>query len=362
MVKVENLSLEEKIGQLFLVGIDGTSPVDELVHFIQRYRIGGVIIDKKNIKTSEQLLNLINTLKSQNVANQIPLFIAIEQEGGSVTNMPADITAMPSIREIAGTGNKNIVIEASKITGDMLSKFGFNFNLAPTLDVGNDTFNNFKQNCFFSNNENIVASYGILTMKAMNEKGIITAIKHFPGKGSVKKDMDSMIIPYTKKSIAKLEEKDILPFKQAMKEGADCMMVGHINLTKFNLFAPATTSKKVIKGLIRGKYGYDGVLVTEDLCALSMEIQYGLKDSVKRAIKAGNDILVIKQRKRLESVIDYITRLVIKEKINIEEINNSVNRILKLKEKYIFNEQNVETFDVDEFNTKISKLKDQIKL
>lgn len=362
MVAVENLSLEEKIGQLFLVGIDGTVPKEEIIRLIQRYRIGGVIIYKKDIATIQQLLDLINMLKAQNIANQIPLFIATAQEGGTVTNMPVDITTIPSIKEMADTGNKSLVVEAGNITSKMLKEIGFNLNFAPTLDIGMRGDKHIRENKCFSSNVNIVASYGIASMKAMNEQGIITAIKHFPGQGSVKIDAHSIIIPYTKKTVAKLEEEDIFPFRQAIKEGADCMLLGHINLTKLNLFAPATTSKKVIKGLIREKYGYEGVLITDDLCMTSMEIQYGLKDSARRAIKAGNDILLINQTKKVENVIEYITKLVMKDKININEINKSVSRILKLKNKYIINEQNIEKIDIDKTNKEIAQLIKKIKL
>lgn len=361
MLTSKNLSLEEKIGQLFLIGIDGTVPDERVMRLIQRYRVGGIVLYRKNIASVKQLLSLINTLKSQNIANQVPLFIAIAEEGGSTNKMPQEINIMPSVKDIASMGDKNLVYEAGSITGDMLKRLGFNLNLAPVLDVETYENSNVTKDRCFSANANIVASYGIANMNAMNEKGIVTAIKHFPGQGSIKISSDSIIIPYSKKSLAKLEEKDLLPFKEAIKEGTECIMVGHINLTKFNLFAPATTSKKVIKGLLRTRYEYNGVLVTDDLCKTSMEIQYGLKDSAARAIKAGNDILIIKDERRVESTIEYITRLAMKERIDINEIDNSVDRILKLKEKYLKNEISIENFDIDKINKKIDTLVENIK-
>lgn len=362
MISLNSMSLEEKIGQLFMVRYEGIEQNAQLIKLIQKYKIGGVLLNPKGVEKVGELYNFIDSLKGYNSGNQVPLFIAVEQEGGNFNKMPLELRRLPSAKASSSIGNKNLLYELGNITGEMLRKVGFNMNLAPVLDIDDSKNSNFIADRSFSSNPNIVASYGSVNMKGMNEQNIITAVKHFPGQGSVTMDSHSIIIPYTKKTLQKLEESDILPFREVMKNGADCMMVGHINLTKFNLFAPATTSTKVISGLVRGKYKYDGVLMTDDLGMPCMDIQYGLKDATKRAIIAGNDILMIKDMSRAESTIDYIIKIVNKEKISSDRIDQSVNRILNLKEKYASESAPLTSSDVEEINRKIENITNQIEL
>lgn len=360
MLTADYLSLEEKIGQLLIVGIEGNVPTAESIEMIQKYRVGGIILYKKNIESADKLLKLNNALKEANIANQVPLFICVDQEGGRVSRMPSEIKKVLPARTIASLANKTLISETGEIIGDMLSRFGINLNFAPVMDVGNFKATHAIGDRCFSNNADIVASYGIASMQAMARKGIIPAIKHFPGQGSVKADSHNIIIPSSPKKVSVLEKTDLLPFISAIKEGADAIMIGHINLSKLNWFAPATASHKVVTGLLRQKYGFDGVAITDDLCMASVEIQYGIKDLAARAINARNDMLIIKDPKKSIGVIEYIIKLVKKGKISEEDINESVNRILKLKEKYKISNKKIENCDVEYINKEISELNTRI--
>lgn len=360
MITSANMSLEEKIGQLFIIGIDGQMPNEKAIRLIQKYRVGGVILYRKNIGDIEQTLSLTNALKEANLGNQVPLFICTDQEGGRVSRAPKEILRIPSARQIASHNNKSLVAKSGALIGEVLASTGFNLNFAPILDLGNYKDKHAIGDRCYSNNPEIVANYGIACMKEIAAKGVVPVVKHFPGQGSAKADSHDIIIPSSPKKVNKLEETDLYPFLKAINEECDALMVGHVNLSKLNWFAPATASHKVVNGLLREKYKYDKVAITDDLCMASVVIQYGLKDLAARAIKSRNDMMIIKHPNKSESVIEYITKLVIKNKIPEEYINESVDRILKLKAKYNISNNIISSFDVEKLNKKIEDFNKEI--
>lgn len=359
---VGNLSLTEKVGQLFLIGIDGTVANEDVVELIQTYKVGGIILQKKNVESVKQLLALINELKDMNIANQIPLFISIEQEGGRSNVLPNELIQLPSIKYIADKGSKNLVYESSVIVAKVLKLFGINLNFAPVLDLGgyNDGLS-LGDRCI-SNNPVLASSYGAQIIKAMNEQQIISIPKYFPGHDSCKKaSSNKIIIPSTSKSIAKLEERDLVPFKAAIDNKVDGIMIGNINMSRLNLFAPATTSYKVVTKLLKQKYEYEGITITDDLCTTSVDIQYGIKDSVKRAIVAGNDIVMIKEQSKVKSVMDYILKQVRSGNVDEKELDRRVEKIIDLKDKYEINNNEVLEYDIEKVNDELQNVLNDIK-
>lgn len=362
MIALENMSLEDKLGQMFMIGFDGDKPSKDLIMLIQKYKIGGVLLNPNGEITVKELANLIGALKEENSGNSASLFIAVEQEGGKYNKMPKELRRLPSSAVLANTGNKNLVYEVGEITGKMLNKIGFNMNLAPVLDLYDRKNNFFLGERSFGTNPNIVASYGNINIKGISEQNVVPVAKHFPGHGTVNMGTHNIIIPFSRKSLSNLEETDLMPFKEAIEDGLECMMIGHINLTRFNLFAPCTTSKKVITKIIRNRYKYEGVLITDDITMPCMDIQYGIKDAARRAIVAGNDIILIKDITKAEQIIEHILKLVNKGEITADHIDASVNRILKLKEKYLSDKEKITDKDVEEINTRIAEITNKIEL
>lgn len=353
---VGNLSLTEKIGQLFIIGIDGTTPSEDLIELIQTYKIGGVLIQRNNVESVTQLLTYINELKSINIANQLPLFIAIEQENGRYNILPEELIQLPSPKYIADKGNKSLLYEVGNITAKALKLFGFNLNFAPVLDLGGYNDGVVLGDRCISNNPTITASYGAQITKAMNEQGIISVVKYFPGHSTCKLDTNKITIPSTNKSIAKLEEADLVPFKTAIENKVDGIMVGNINVARLNLFAPATTSYKVVTKLLKEKYAYEGLIFTDDLLTTSVDIQYGIKDSVKRAINAGNDIVVVKDESKIKSVVEYITRQVRYGNIDEKEVDKKVEKIIDVKDKYELDSDEIPNYNVEKVNYELNEM------
>lgn len=355
MLKINELSIEEKVGQMLMIGMDTSDVVDKIDDIILKYKVGGILLYKKNYTNYEEMIELINYIKKINSANKIPLFIAIDQEGGRVNRMPKDFKDIPPANKLAKCKNEDIIEEAAQITGEMLNKSGFNFDFAPVLDIKRFGDSHAIGDRAFSEDKEIVAKYGIKYMKKLQENNIVPVIKHFPGHGATSQD-SHFILPVIKK----IQNEDIYPFEKAIEEGADSILVSHLKIKGLANY-PCSMSRKFITKNLRKKYRYNGLLVTDDMRMKGIKLLYGKNKPVKKAFWSGNDIIVVKYGKD-EKLIEKIIKEVKKSKKKEYRVNKSVNRILKIKEKYNCNNKEIrkdENF-VQEINKRIEKINEEV--
>lgn len=355
---MKKLSLEEKVGQMLIVGMETNYITERIEMLITKYKIGGIILYRKNFNTYQDMLKLIKDLKNLNKNNKVPLFIAIDQEGGRVNRMPKEIKNLPSASQIAEVGGEELVKKAANITGKILKESGFNLNFSPVLDI--ERFNDQKAigDRSFGKDKKDVAKMGIATMKGLQNNGIISVIKHFPGHGATKQDSHHFL-PMINFSIQKLENEDMYPFEQAIKNGADALLVGHLLIRNVTGIYPASLSKRFITKYIRKKYKYKGLIITDDLKMKAIKFIYGPDIAVRKAFEAGNDIIVFRFNKDEEKrVIDRIIRLVKQGKIKESRINRSVKRIIQTKEKYnISDSKEISGIDIEKINNQIEEIR-----
>jgi len=295
------------------------------------------------------------------MGNVIPLIIAVAQEGGRVNVIPSEIRKIPAIKYVAERGDKNLIYETSNLIGRIIKLFGFNMNFWPILDLGGMVDGKALSDRCISNNPTIVSSYSTLMINAQNDAGIIAVPKYFPGHNTTKNKGGSLIIPSTSKSIQKLEQADIVPFKSAMDNNIEAITVGNINLSKLNLFAPATLSYKVLTKLLKGKYEYKGVIVSDDLTMPCVDIQYGIKGSVRRAILAGCDLMVVRDSRKVKEVLLDVAKQIKNGNIDTQEINLRVQKIIDLKDKFKLKDEELPQIDIDSLNKEIESLIERIR-
>ena len=353
----KELSIEEKIGQMIIIGMDTNHITDRIKNMIQKYKIGGIILYRKNFSTYQDMIKLIKELNEINKENKIPLFIGIDQEGGRVNRMPPEIKNLPPANKLAEIGGKAQIIKSAEIIGTLLKNSGFNLNFAPVLDIKRFNDNHALGDRCYGNNKEDVTRYGIEVMKQLQKAGIVSVIKHFPGHGATKQDSHAFL-PVISTPMNKLEQEDMYPFDQAIKSGADAILIGHLLIRNVTGIYPASLSRKFIYQYLRKKYRYNGVIITDDLKMKAIKMLYGAELSVKKAFEAGNDIIVFRFNSEEEKrVIENIIDLVKKEKIKESRINKSVRRIIKLKEKYnLFEELKPDKINIEEINNKIEEI------
>ena len=357
MKDIEKLSLKEKIGQKFIIGFDeNLNVLEKIEETIKNYKIGGVLIYKKNYKNYDELINLINNIRRINKKySQVPIIISIDQEGGRVNRIPNDFLNMPSSYNLAKTGGMELVAEAAEITGDILKNLGINMDFAPVLDIKRFQEKHVIGDRAYSDDIEMVSKCGIEFIKKLKEKGIIAVMKHFPGHGATKID-SHFILPIIFKRLEELEKNDMKPFKEAMAYGTDAMLIGHLVIPRVTKLYPASMSKKVIN-YIRQELNFNGIIITDDMRMKSVRLLYGKDRAIKRAFKVGNDLIMVKYSKD-DRVFKKIEKAVVRKKISEEKLDESVKKILDLKSKYNVNDDlKIEKMDVEKYNEKILRIK-----
>ena len=352
MKEVQELSLQEKLGQLFIIGFKKPELTDEIKDMIKEYKFGNFILYSRNIIDLKQLEKLTRDIYEVVInATGIMPFISIDQEGGNSVRIMDESTFYPGPMTLSATD----ILNTKKI-GHMMGKdlltLGINMNFAPLLDINNNPKNPIIGVRSYSDKPEIVSKYGIELIKGMQNEGIIATAKHFPGHGDVEIDshLGLPILPFDKKRLYNMELK---PFKEAIDKGVKNIMSAHIVFKEVDKENPATLSKDIMKGILRDELNYKG-LITSD-CMEMKAISEGITTpvGVVKGIKAGIDLVCVCHTKQRQ--IDSILKLkqaIDDNVISIEEIDEKVKRILKYKnevynvvnKKFLKNKNNYEIF------------------
>lgn len=335
MRKVEEMSLKEKIGQLFAFGFDGINPSNEIIDLIRNEKIGTIIYFTRNIKDTKQVWKLSRDLQGY---SDIPLFITADQEGGIVTRFTEGVTVSPSNMAMGATSSPKHTEAASKIIGEELRILGVNMNLAPCIDVNNNPNNPVIGVRSYGEDPRKVSQLGMAAVRGYRKVKIAPVVKHFPGHGNTETDshLDMPVISYGMEHIENIE---LYPFKEAIKDDVECIMISHISfpaLEKSNI--PATLSQSIVNGLLRQELNYKGVVMTDCMEMNAIANRYDIGEAVIMAIKAGNDIVLISHTYELQKeAINKVMKAVHEGILSEERIDQSVQRIMKLKEKLDLN-------------------------
>jgi len=354
--QMAEMTIEEKIGQLVIVGLDGYKVDDNVREMIEEYHVGGFIIYKKNVETVEQLVNLTNTLKAANSVNKIPLFISVDEEGGQVTRMPEGIRKLPASGKLGELNDEKLAYEIGKLLGMELKYFGFNMNFAPVLDINSNPENPVIGKRAFGADEDIVSRLGIEAMKGIQSEGVISVVKHFPGHGDT--SVDSHIgLPRVDHGLDRLRGFELVPFARAIENGADAIMVAHILFPQIDPNNPATLSSTIIGGILKEEMGFEGLVVTDDMTMGAIIKNYSIGDAVVKSVLAGSDIVLVCHEYEYEvEAITAIREAVEEGLISTDRIDESVYKILKLKNKYGLNDSPVQIPNIEELNRKIDDI------
>lgn len=356
LAKIKDMSLEEKVGQLVIAGIDGYEIDAGARELVDEYHVGGFILLKKNVRDADQMLSLINSLKETNAGYKIPLFLSIDEEGGRISRMPEEFSQIPTSKKIGDQNNSELAYRIGRILGEELKLFGLNMNFAPVLDINSNPDNPVIGDRAFGNNADIVTKLGIETMKGLQAENIISAVKHFPGHGDT--SVDSHVgLPTVNNDLDRLESIELLPFSEAIKNKVDVVMIAHILLPKIDADHPSTFSKTIISDILRKKLNFDGVVITDDMTMGAITNNYDIGEASVKSINAGSDIiLVCHDYEKEKAVLQSLQNAAKTGAIPQERIDESVYRVLKLKEKYHLLDRTIPALGPEKINKKIEAL------
>ncbi|MDS0525797.1 beta-N-acetylhexosaminidase [Clostridium sp. SHJSY1] len=354
--QISKMTIDEKIGQMIIVGLDGYSMDDNAKKMIENYHVGGFILFSKNVKDSAQVVSLTNSLKQTNSANKIPLFVSVDEEGGRVSRMPSSFKKLPTNKVIGTKNNSELSYKVGELLGDEVKSLGYNVDFAPVLDINSNPKNPVIGDRSFGSTPEIVTKLGIQTMKGIQSKNVIPAVKHFPGHGDTSVDSHKGL-PTVNNDLNRLNSFELIPFQEAIKESTDMIMVAHILLPKIDAKYPASMSKTIITDTLRGQLKYDGVVITDDMTMGAISKGYKIEDAVVTSVNAGSDIVLVCYENNTQiAAINSLKKAVETGVIKTETIDKSVYRILKLKNKYNLQDTSINNPDVTKINNSIDSV------
>lgn len=358
---VDSMTTEQKLAQMMIVSLRSdaqntklpTELTEDYVNLLKKYDFGGIILYQGNIVDPKQTVTFIRDAQTaaMNSEQKIPMLVAVDQEGGMVSRVPFGPVGSGNMA-LQATGDSTLIEKSATMLGKSIATLGFNMNFAPVCDVNNNANNSIIGSRSFSDDPNVVAQDVTVFAKAIQNAGVCTALKHFPGHGNV--DTDSHIgLPSTNISLDELKKCELIPFEAGIKAGTDMIMTAHIQFPNIeketyaskkdgsNITLPATLSHTVLTGILREQLGYEGIIITDDMCMGAIADHFDRTDAAVLAINAGADIILGPMFVYKDSETDtfsdvdaYFEALVARVEagdISKERLDESVTRILTLK-------------------------------
>ncbi len=331
---LNEMTVEEKVYQMFVITHEQllstsstvTSSGSSTKTAIGNYPVGGIIYFAANIKNPTQCTGMISNLQSY---SKTPLFIAVDEEGGSVARIAKNENM--GTTKFSNMGNIKSADEAYNVgytIGTEIQQFGFNLDFAPVADVDSNPDNTVIGSRAFSSDPNTAAEYVAAAVNGFNDAGMLCTLKHFPGHGDTSTDSHYGYAEVTK-TLDELRECELLPFKSGVKAGADFVMLGHLAAPKITGdTVPASLSKPLID-LLRDEVGFKGIVITDSLQMDAIVDDYYSDEAAILAVQAGVDIILMPNnfKKASTGIINAVKDGTISE----ERINQSVLRILQKK-------------------------------
>ncbi|MDK8190810.1 beta-N-acetylhexosaminidase [Paenibacillus sp. UMB7766-LJ446] len=358
--QLNQLSLDEKVGQMILAGVQGTTLDAQAKQMIMDQKVGGIIFYANNVSTLQGTAKFVQSIKDANRSNPVPIFMSVDQEGGKVSRMPETVESIPSNGKVGKTKDADLAETMGKLLARQIQLVGFNVDFAPVLDINSNPNNPVIGDRSFGSSASLVSKMGIAEMKGLRSEGIIPVVKHFPGHGdtSVDSHLDLPVVNKTEKQLAELEW---IPFEAAVKEQVEAVMVAHILFPKLDPDHPASLSDVIIGQHLRGKFKYDGVVITDDLSMGAIAKNYKLDDAAVATVQAGSDILLVAHSyESAKTIFDTLKSAVKSGKISESRIDESVYRILALKQKYNMSDEKQSSGDLKQLNADILDWRKQV--
>jgi beta-N-acetylhexosaminidase len=349
---LESMSREEKVGQLLVAGFSGLTP-EGAKPAIRDCHVGGLILFGRNIEDAGQLLELTNGLKGENQGG-IPLLVCLDQEGGRVDRMPAEVERTPAAYDIGALGDEGLVRRYGQLLAQACAAFGFNLDFAPVADIWSNSENTVIGTRAFGAEEERVSQCIAAAVEGVQSGGVLSVVKHFPGHGDTA--MDSHLgLPVVERSLEELWSRELRPFQAAA--GADGVMVGHIVLTALGEM-PASLNPEIVDGLLREELGYSGVVFTDDMTMGAITQNYELGEACVLAVEAGCDmVLVCHGEEAVQTAYAALFEAVETGRIATERLDESVRRILTLKTEAGIKDLPVRSPDLEELNQAVRSIR-----
>lgn len=320
-------------GQLLMVGFDGLEPNAHIEAMIRDHHIGGVILFRRNLGTPAQVAALTARLQEINRRHSdIPLLIALDQEGDMARRFDAGVTPLPPAMLYRNLGSADDCRAAHRHAATELQAMGINLNLAPVLDVNSNRANPVIGVRAFGETVAEVERYGLAALAGIREGGVLACAKHFPGHGDTTMDSHEHL-PTVAHDRARLEALELAPFRAAFAQDVEAVMTAHVRFPAIEPDdLPATLSRRVLTGLLRERMGFEGVVLTDCMAMAAILEHYGIARATPMAVAAGADIVLVSHHPQLQIEAAQALRTALEDgSLTHAEAQTAIDRVLALK-------------------------------
>lgn len=336
---LERMTLEDKIGQLFTFYYKSTDYSDHAEAFIAGSKAGGMFLDMECLETPEQVHRLTSCMQRAALERGagIPLFIAADLVAGAGCKLSGGgAVHFPKNMAVGAANDEILAYESGRITAMESLAMGVNFNYSPVADINNNPANPVIGTHSFGSSSDGVSRMAAAVIRGYQEHGMIATAKHFPGHGDTDVDshLDLPVLPFDRD---RLEEFELVPFREAIAAGTSAVMVGHIAVPSLDpSMLPASLSRPMVTGLLRERMAYDGLIVTDGLSMKGVTAAYSQVRACVMALQAGADILLVEETQPGEgrAMVEAVLEAVRSGELEEDRITVSVQRILRTKGGY----------------------------
>ncbi len=327
------MDFADHIGQLGMIGFEGTEVTPDLRAWMEEYQPGGVILFSRNLVNPEQIATLTNDLQA--LAADSPLLIAIDQEGGRVSRLPSDFTIFPPAATVAQTGSTKLAYQAATVTAKELRAVGINMNMAPVLDIHTNPDNPIIGDRAFGTDPRLVGQMGEATIAGLQAHRVLACGKHFPGHGDTSTD-SHLELPVVHATLPRLQDMELKPFRHAINHGLQAIMTAHVHYPALDPVYPATLSSTILSKLLRQELGFSGAILSDDLEMRAIADHASVDSAAIRSLQAGADMLLVcKSRDLATTVFESLRRAMNFGELNPVQIEASLRRIQSLKQQFV---------------------------
>jgi len=332
---ISTMPIEDRVAGLFIVTPEALTGVQTVTRAgegtqeaLEKYAVGGLIYFDDNIIDKDQLTEMLSNTVSM---SKYPIFLAVDEEGGTVSrvaNSNIEVIQVDDMATVGAGGDTSVAYETGVTVGSYLSALGFNLNFAPVADVAAAEDGGILGSRSFGTDANVCADMASNVVSGMQSTGVSVCLKHFPGIGSAEEDTHDGRVEISK-TAEELRASDFIPFQQGIGAGADFVMVGHVTVPALDAEMPSSLSKAVITNVLRGELGFDGVVITDALNMSAITEYYTPEEAAVLAIEAGADMILMPED--FEAAYNGLLAAVQEGTISEERINESLKRIYRIK-------------------------------
>ena len=326
------------VGQLIMAGFPGPTIPDDLRALAREFDLGGIILFSRNVEAPEQVAELAH--EAQGLAQELPLWVSVDQEGGRVARLRAPFTVWPPMRTLGESGDSALAGRFARALGRELRAVGISLDYAPVLDVHTNSGNPVIGDRALSEQADEVARLGAAIIEGLQGEGVAACGKHFPGHGDTGADSHHEL-PIVEHPPERLREVELVPFQAAIASDVAMMMTAHVLYPAIDDEHPATLSPRIVTGMLRDDLGFTGIIATDDMSMQAIAATWSTERAAVAALTAGCDLVLLcaadveQQARAVEAVI----RAVEDGTLPLDRVEDALARQLRVKSRFLTGDQ-----------------------